>query len=159
MLRMTTPEPHTMVNSKVPAGCWIDQSDWSRWPLRDYACSPNEWPYNLEAPQGTREFAGIVGWFLDKHPRLYEADVGDYLKLVNECAPGKTVTASVDCDPETGRYQLRFTIYGCKQRSRLESRELALIWAREDQLPELKALHDHVWVIDDHRDFPGLARR
>lgn len=158
MLDTHMPDSATRVASKVPAGCWIDQSDWSDWPQGDHACSPNEWPYNLEAPQGSREFAGIIGWFIDKHPRLHEPDIGDCLKLVNESAPNRQVTAQVDCDPETGHYELRFTIYECLELADFETVEMERYWAREAEMPQVRALSGHVWVTASTGPFPGTAR-
>ncbi|OWQ91267.1 hypothetical protein CDN99_08805 [Roseateles aquatilis] len=158
MFHISMPEPRTMMNSKVPPGCWVDQHDWSDWPLGDHACSPGEWPFNLEAPRHSREFAGILRWFLKKHPSLHEPDLGDYLALAEKCAEGRTITAQVDFNPETAVYQLCLTIYECRVDGQLGSKEMDRFWDLERDKPEFEALRHHVWVTHQQRPFPGLAR-
>lgn len=159
MTNMSRAQTRHLDPSPIPKHCWVPDSDWSRWPSEHSACSPGEWPYNLEAPIGTREFCRIVDWFLSKHPRVYEPDIGDCLTLAKQCAPGKTITAQVSRDPETGDYELCFTIYGCTKSKGLSAKEMDLYWAREAKRPELMALHHHVWVTYSCTAFPGLTRR
>lgn len=155
MLDTHMPDAATKVGSQVPAGCWIDQSDWSDWPQGEHACSPNEWPYNLEAPKGTREFCRIIDWFLRNHPQLYGPDLGQCLALIEECAPGKTVTARVSYDPEMASYTLWFTMYECQMDDDLDSQELTLYCNREREFESLSDLNELVAVWHHARPFPG----
>lgn len=150
--------PETPIRTAVPPGCWVDQDDWTEWPRSDYVCNPSEWPYNLEAPKGTREFSRIIDWFLRNHPQVYGPDLGTCLALIEECAPDKTITARVSLDPELGTFTLCLRVYECAMSGRMRSKELDLYWQREEEHPHLKELHCHVSIWHAGRGFPGHDR-
>lgn len=74
-------------------------------------CHPNEWPYDLEAVHGTRDYDGIIAWYLRKKPFLDRAHVADLQGLFFKYTPGGTHTVHVAVDPEEGHMCLCFTHY------------------------------------------------
>lgn len=121
------------------------QSPYEFCPSRD-PCSPNEWPYNLQALRGTPDHEDILAWHLGRYHEFSRVELEALMQLLIRHVGDRQISVAVYHDVDTGRRHLWFTVWGFSMDRWSEAS--TLIQRFEDDWASNRALSQLFWVVD-----------
>ncbi|WP_431287169.1 hypothetical protein [Roseateles chitinivorans] len=97
-----------------PKGVWVYSKGQAPYLFLPWAspCSPNEWPYNLEALRGTEDFEDILAWHCGKYPDVTREDLNLYLELLLQHVGDRQISVQIHHDIDTQERYPWFTAWG-----------------------------------------------
>lgn len=107
-------EPTGPASWPRPKPVWVYSKGQAPYQFRPWAspCSPNEWPYNLEALRGSEDYDDMLAWYCGRNQAVSRDDLDQLVTELIRCVGDRQVSVEIHQDMDTQEYFPWFAVWG-----------------------------------------------